>query len=55
MATTKKPAIKMDSTELNEYLLFRRRRSIIPTKKGKGMEYDRAKEKEKSEKMMSDE
>ena len=55
MATTKKPTIKMDNTELNEYLLFRRRRSIVPAKKGKGMEYDRAKEKEKSEKMISDE
>ena len=55
MATTKKPAIKMDNEELNEYLLFRRRRSIVPAKKGKGMEYDRAKEKEKSEKMISDE
>ena len=55
MATIKKPAIKMDDTELNEYLLFRRRRSIVPAKKGKGMEYDRAKEKEKSEKMISDE
>ena len=55
VATTKKPAIKMDNEELNEYLLFRRRRSIVPAKKGKGMEYDRAKEKEKSEKMISDE
>ena len=55
MATTKKPTIKMDNTELNEYLLFRRRRSIVPAKKGKGMEYDRAKEKEKSEKMICDE
>ena len=54
MATTKKPAIKMDNEELNEYLLFRRRRSIIPTKKGKGMEYDRAKEKEKSRDLTSD-
>lgn len=54
MATTKKPAIKMDSTELNEYLLFRRRRSIVPAKKGKCMEYDRAKEKEKSRDLASD-
>ena len=55
MATTKKPTIKMDNAELNEYLLFRRRRSIVPAKNGKGMEYDRAKEKEKSEKIISDE
>ena len=54
MATTKKPAIKMDNEELNEYLLFRRRRSIVPAKKGKGMEYDRAKEKEKSRDLASD-
>ena len=54
MATTKKPAIKMDNKELSEYLLFRRRRSIVPTKKGKGMEYDRAKEKEKSRDLISD-
>lgn len=54
MAATKKPAIKMDNEELTEYLLFRRRRSIVPAKKGKGMEYDRAKEKEKSKDLTSD-
>ena len=54
MATTKNPAIKMDNDELSEYLLFRRRRSIVPAKKGKGMEYDRAKEKEKSRDLISD-
>ena len=54
MATTKKPAIKMDNEELSKYLLFRRRRSIVPAKKGKGMEYDRAKEKEKSRDLISD-
>ena len=54
MATTKKPAIKMDNEELNEYLLFRRGGSVVPAKKGKGMEYDRAKEKEKSRDLTSD-
>lgn len=54
MATTKKPVIKMDSEELSEYLLFRKRRSIVPAKKGKGMEYERAKEKEKTEKLIDD-
>ena len=54
MATTKKPAIKMDNEEVSEYLLFRRRRSIVPAKKGKGMECDRAKEKEKSRDLISD-
>ena len=54
MATTKKPAIKMDNDELSEYLLFRRRWSIVPDKKGKSIEYDRAKEKEKSRDLISD-
>ena len=54
MATTKKPAIKMNKEELSEYLQLRRRRSIVPAKKGKGMEYDRAKEKEKSRDLISD-
>ena len=55
MATTKKPAIKMDNEELNEYLLFHRRRFIVTANKGKWMEYYRQKEKVKSEKIISDE
>lgn len=37
---------KKDANELQEYLMFRRRGSRVDSKKGKGSQYKRSKEKQ---------
>ena len=45
---------KKSPDELQEYMMFKRRGSRTPAKKGKGMKYERAQEKEKSRNLVSD-
>lgn len=41
---------KKDANELQEYLMFQRRGSRVEAKKGKGAEYKRSREKNKTRK-----
>lgn len=45
---------KKSPNELQEYMMFKRRGSRVPAKKGKGMKYERAQEKEKFDKIVND-
>ena len=45
---------KKSPDELQEYMMYKRRGSRTPAKKGKGMKYERAQEKEKSRNLVSD-
>ena len=45
-----KEYLKKDANELREYLMFLRRGSRVETKKGKGAEYNRGREKDKARK-----
>lgn len=45
---------KKSPDELQEYMMFKRRGSKVPAKKGKGMKYERAQEKEKFDKIVND-
>lgn len=49
-----KRIFKKSPDELQEYMMFKRRGSRVPAKKGKGMKYERAQEKEKSRDLASD-
>ena len=42
--------MKKTGEELQQYLQFRRRGSIVEAKKGKGAEYNRSREKDKARK-----
>ncbi len=49
-----KEYLKKDANELQEYLMFRRRGSRVEAKKGKGAEYKRSREKNKTRKEQED-
>lgn len=49
-----KRIFKKNPDELQEYMMFKRRASQVPTKKGKGTKYERAQEKEKLKNLIFD-